>query len=553
MLTGICADDALQSKTWLRFYEIVMGLVGFLRQHGVERSSVVAIDAAFRCEVLSLWCACQYLGAVALFFPTDMRSKEKAAELLSVGAKVLFVDEPNRVKVWLDATQASSALEAVVYFDVKTADGTLIDRVLGWPLPEKLCSFESAVERGAREDLAFEPLFIAKDATIAMAYSQGRSGPERRIELTVSALKHQAVALNEAVGSQKGDHILTDLRSIHACNLAIFAYCIHEGLSLVFACTEDVDWLKIISNTKIHYAFLLPSTIAKLSLSLEAANVNGMISAQWERLSQVAAKFRKRSEGPLLAWSKPLINRLFLQQYKQKISTLKAIISYGNRFDTRLAERFSYLDIAVFNAYTVAEASGFAHLHQYLGEGRFLQALETRIKHGVLSLRYRQCGEAYESTGDLVVVDARGGIFVRKAHSITLDDGTSIETSTLSDAIMREKLIEDIFIFGEGEAYLTALIYLRADALIAWARQQKIVDTQAASLTQHPKVYAYIKSEVDACNRMRASKEAIRKIALLPSQLSEDKRVLTPCKLTRHHEVARRYASILKSFYDDAF
>ncbi|MCL2325985.1 MAG: AMP-binding protein [Proteobacteria bacterium] len=542
------------ARSWQRFYDITCGLVSFLHRQGIAPGDVVAIDAPMRCESLILWSACQYLGAAVQFLPIDMRSADMHSECLALDVRLVLADDPNRVKSWLSWQQADTSQRIILYADVKTSDGEMMDQVVGWPIPEGICSFEAAVERFGSDPARSPCQNYSDDTVLAYIYSQGTHSGERRIALTNASLRLHSDEICERLELAEGTRVMIGMDSSHAIHLKLFAACLARGASLILL-NHPPGILESIRQAKPNIVFLLPHALAQLTDELIQSPEQSAFKARWHRFCVQAGKFRNRNKQPYLKWSSPIIKGLCLSPIKRQLGTdIKAFVSFGAPFDSHVAEFFSYLDIPTLNAYTVADVGGIAHLHTFKNEGGFLRCIEPRIKGGVLSVKIRRKGASLISTDDYVIEDARCGLCVRRNQSFTLAGGKTVDSTAIRDAILREPLIEELLIFGQDAPFLTALVYLAATDLQRWASSQKIPNADDfLRMSQHQKIYAHIKAHIDACNLTRATGEAIRKFAILPRPIKADARVLSPCGLVRRFEAESKYAPILRSFYHEDF
>lgn len=536
-----------------RFYEIVCGVAAWLRFVGVRPGDSVAVDASLRSETLMVWLACLHVGAIAVFFPPDMRHSDCASEAARRMTRVVIVEQPEHVGDWLKMRRVDGTLcQHIVYMDVRGSDGRMIDRLLGWPLPDGVIGFDACIESQERKTAA--AFAYGTDAPCAVVFSQGTTRGERAVELTQAMLKIQASDLVERLKIVAQDNILFVPQTVSAPVLSVLAACLMSGASLALARNFILAPLVIMEQVQPNLIFMLPGDLHALAHIMLTASARTRLHSNWNRFCMRAGKFRSRHTQGYLQFTNQLIDSLCLRHLKNRLGAFcRAMVSFGANLDAHDAEFFAYLDVPVFNGYTVTEAAGFVHLHAFDGGGGFLSSCKIRISKGILSL----CPagqQTYFSTGDCVFEDSRTGLCVRRIERVTLSDGQRVDTLALRDILVRERLIEEVLIYGEGRPYLTALIYLDASALKAWARERKLASPDDfGALYQNPKVYKYVKACVDACNANRTGCEEIRKIALLPVPLSEEPRALTYAGLFRQYEVEQKYAGILQSFYEDNF
>ena len=103
--------------------------------------------------------------------------------------------------------------------------------------------------------------------------------------------------------------------------------------------------------------------------------------------------------------------------------------------------------------------------------------------------------------------------------------------------------------FGDRKKYLTALLTLAPEEIVAWAARQGIQDRSVEALSKHPKVLQLMRERVDEVNRGLASFEQVKKFALLETDFSQETGELTPTLKVRRKVVIEKYGRILDDLY----
>ena len=538
-------------RTRAKVLEMVGHLASTLAGFGVTRKDVVLFDTPLCDESLILWIACLWLGASGEFLPVDMRMRDRHASFEQArqqqdSAVVVVVQTPEQAKKYHELAPESP----IIYID-DTGESSA-DKVLGWPLPPNIVRFELAADAKHDETLPGQAI-VGDDLNAAFVYSQGSHDAARRIPISHAHLRDQAenLAAEWALGAE--DCLFVHLATMHTTSLMLFATALQSGASIAFCRDFNSPVVESYCRAQATHICLLPSDLANLRASVLAPQNQSIPQQKWRDISLALAKFRARNLSPYLKWSSPVIDKLCLKPIKHAyFPKVRAMISFGNHFDSKAAELLGFLNIPVYNAYTLSEI-GFAHLHRFMGSGGFLKSTETRIKSGLLSVRPKRDNGPFIQTNDFVFEDDRCGLCVRRDSTVTLADGEIVDTAPMRDILCRCNIIEDVIIFGESRPFLTALLYLNEEALNQWADEHKSAERTFEKLAQNQQLYAHVHDLVESCNRMRGPRESIQKFAILPKPIRQDPYILTPCHLTRSHEVERRYAAIIESFYKDNF
>ncbi|MGI5828821.1 MAG: AMP-binding protein [Bradymonadia bacterium] len=547
---SLLPDGSSFARSWLRLYEMALSVMVKLRDLGVKAYDYVGIDARMRCETVAAILAVQALGAVCVLFPESLPKSRKLKEISELKLDLMMVEGLEKLSFYFEALGDAALPMTFLVMDPHFDEELSLKPLPAWASLQKIHCYEEIYH--LREQ--FRKSFVARvcdDYPLAYVYSHGSTVHERRILLTHGMLRIQAEELSSGIALEENDKLLNDANEANAVALAVFAACVHASAQCIwFERNENI--LDTVAELQADVLFLIPARILALKKALLEGN--GALQEQWLRFCAKAAKFSKRNTHSWLNWSKPIISNLFVQRFRNALGNkLKKLVSYGHFFESRAAEFFSFLEIKTYNAYSFSDVGGFAHVHEFQGDGSYFRSLDAKVNDGILALRYKKIAGNWQSTNDHVFEDERCGLCVRRHFNVKLISGEQIDVTALEDALRREVAIEEIFIFGEQKSFLSALIYLREEFLQQWAKHQGIVDYNFQELSLNPSVYEHINEIVERHNYSRASFEAIQKIALLPTPLKSDPRILTSTKLTRRYEVETRYQAILRSFYEDAF
>lgn len=541
-------------RTRQRFQTQVKNIAIFLSSLGVTRNTriIMDIDIGMKWEVFAVWCACQMLGACAVFFPPDMRYRDVKTEIDDADAhngapSIAIVGTPERVKKWVTTEADAAVPRMLICLRNICRDGSQLDALFEWPLPKNIIHFEKIANDTS--DTPLQPALVHDDASAAFVFTQGSHQNARRVEISYAHFRAQAEDLQQYFNLSPEDGIAIDQTSPLAVCLFVFAASLYSGASFVCR-SPQTEMSDLLAKAGITHAFMLPYEIEKLAILMTSPS--SRLKSRWRQLCLSGGKFRTRNTRKSLKWTGKFIRTLCTNPIREAfMPDIKALISYGNHFNAKHGELLSFVDVPVFNGFTVTEL-GFVHLHQFTGEGSYFKSVETKVRNGLLSIKSRRSG-SYICTDDLVFEDARCGLCSQRNFCVTLDSNIQVNAAPTREILRRHAIIDEIFVFGQNRPFLTALIYLNPEALQTWCANQKLPFHDFETTAQHPQVYNYIRSLVDGCNQRRGPHESIQKFAVLPRSIDQDPRILTPCRLTRPTDVERRYAALIQSLYSDNF
>jgi len=154
-------------------------------------------------------------------------------------------------------------------------------------------------------------------------------------------------------------------------------------------------------------------------------------------------------------------------------------------------------------------------------------------------------------TGDIGRLDEDGFLYItgRKKDIIITAGGKNITPANLENGLKQNQYISQAVVHGDRRPYLTALITLDPEAIVPWAQQQGIEDTDMASLAQNEKVRALVQEAVDTVNSKVARVEEVKKFKILPHDLTQETGELTPTLKVKRNVVYEKYADVLDALY----
>ena len=542
-------DGTIIHHTRQKIAEIVSNLTHVLIQLEVRPEQRIAIDADISWEICAIWLAAITIGAVPVFYPTDMRFRDKRTDLEQdvgdqQGPLTIITEYPDQAKLWLEASGLPTP--HIICLRNQTKDNRTLEQIFDNDIPEQINRFADYINKTSEP---VSPVKVPENDPVAYVYTQGsHSSTARRIIISHNHLLAQAEDLQTKFIIDQNSKLYIDLISPHAVTLSIIATSIFTGATVLIP-ESDVQPLEVHKNIhSITHAFLLPDSIQSILNDIQMPS-----HKRFRDFFFKLAKHRNRYTQSWHKWPNECIKRLLINPFNNKyFPSLKSLISYGNHFDTKAAECISWLDIKVYNAFTLGEL-GFVHIHAFNGTGGFLKSIEARIKSGILSVKSSRFNGPFIQTEDLVFEDERSGLCAHRSSTITTDSEELIDTSPMRDILKRNIFIDEIYIHGNNRPFLTALIYINEKAMMEWAESNHLTDTTFEALTQNEQFYTFIRSIVDNCNNTRSAKESIQKIALLNRPIDKDPHIVSPCGLTRFKEIEHRYRAILDSFYQNNF
>ncbi len=152
-------------------------------------------------------------------------------------------------------------------------------------------------------------------------------------------------------------------------------------------------------------------------------------------------------------------------------------------------------------------------------------------------------------TGDIGVVDADGYLFItdRKKELIKTSAGKYVAPGRVESALKRSIYVGQCFVIGDGRPHPVALVcpnwdLVRRDFGIS-------ANTTTAEIASRDDVRNFMTKEVVEKSADLASFETIRKIVLLPRDLTIEDGELSPTLKVKRRVVEKKYAALIESAY----
>jgi long-chain acyl-CoA synthetase len=153
-------------------------------------------------------------------------------------------------------------------------------------------------------------------------------------------------------------------------------------------------------------------------------------------------------------------------------------------------------------------------------------------------------------TGDIGEIDGEGFIKItgRKKDIIITAGGKNITPANLEAEIKQHPLVSQCVVVGDRRPYLVALVTLDPEEASAYANEHGLPDDPAA-LAANADVKASIEAHVEQINKKFARVEQVKKISILPHDLSQESGELTPTLKVKRAVVAQKHEDAIEELY----
>jgi long-chain acyl-CoA synthetase len=161
--------------------------------------------------------------------------------------------------------------------------------------------------------------------------------------------------------------------------------------------------------------------------------------------------------------------------------------------------------------------------------------------------------DGFFHTGDLGRVDPDGFLVItdRKKDIIVTSGGKNIAPQPIENKLKTNRFFTEVVMIGNRRNFASALVVPNYEVLAAWAAERGIVGTREELVRRHD-VMAHYMELVSSMTGELAQFEKIKKIALLPKELSQEAGEITPTLKVKRRVVEERYKGLIDEMYRGA-
>jgi long-chain acyl-CoA synthetase len=506
-----------------------------------------------------------FSGCVIVPIFATLAPDQLAFILRDSGAKLCFVEH---------AAQATR-LRAVLPDAPRTI-------VFDFDGPDSLAAFEAGGAAAAAEDPSALASFThgTKSADLAvLIYTSGTTGNPKGVMLTHDNLvsnAEAAIGLLPADMRDGGTPVLSVLPFAHIYEHTLINT--FTKLRAEIAITQPNFLLDDLKTARPRCMALVPRIFervlagivgkAKLEGGLKARLVPWALGVGREYL---AATQDGGKSGAPLALQFAIARKLVLAKIKPAIGLdrLEFFISGSAPLHRDIALTFAAMGIPVVEGYGLTETSPIvtgSHVDaiRYGSVGKPIPGVDVKIAsdgeilvkgpnvmRGYYNLPEERpfTEDGYFMTGDIGEFDRDGYLFItdRKKELIKTSAGKYVAPGRVEAALKRSIYVGQCFVIGDGRAHPIALVAPNWDLI----RKEFDIpaDATTVAIAARADVLDFVQKEVVANSADLASFESVRRIALLPRDLTIEDGELSPTLKIKRRIVAKKYAELIESAY----
>jgi long-chain acyl-CoA synthetase len=541
-----------------------LGLIGL----GVEKGDTVSILANTRAEWTYFDFAALTAGAVVAPIYQTNSPEETQYVLTDSDAKVVVVEDEEQMEKVRAIRDQCPKLEQVVRMTGSSEDAI---------------SMQDLAARGAEHDEGdWESRWssVTSEDICTFIYTSGTTGPPKGCVISHGNYRSMLDMVNSVSVIEEGDLVYLFLPLAHSFAVLIQFGSFDLGTTIAY---WERDPLKIAANlqeVKPTYFPSVPRIFEKIytAATAKAESAGGLTKTIFNWAIGVGKKVREaerqgREPGPLLKLQYKVADKQVLSKIRALFGgRLRLAVSGAAPINPDILRFFEAAGVLVLEGWGMTETSTAATIstpddYKIGTIGKPFPGCEVRIADdGEILVKGPNVFQGYYKneeatretlvdgwlhTGDIGEVDSDGYIKItgRKKDIIITAGGKNITPANLEAEIKQHPLVSQCVVIGDRRPYLVALVTLDPEEAVSYAKEHGLPEDPEA-LAANEKVKAEIDAHVEQINRKFARVEQVKKIRILPQDLSQAGGELTPTLKVKRSVVATKYENEVDDLYD---
>ena len=560
-------DDAWVKRSFKEVEETVRGLALGLVELGVGKGDKVSILANTRPE----WTYCDFaalsIGATVVPIYQTNSPEECQYVLENSDAKVVVVEDDEQIEKIRAVRDRLPLLEHVVRMTGSSEDAISLDDLAA---------------RGAGRDAAeWERLWqaVTPEDICTFIYTSGTTGPPKGCVISHGNYRAMLDMVNQNSVIEGEDVTYLYLPLAHSFALLIQLGSFDLGATIAYWERDPLKIMPNLAEVRPTYFPSVPRIFEKIYTLATSAmeKEGGLKKAVFDWSIRVGGRMREleragREPGFLLRKQYEFADKKVLAKIRGLFGgQLRLAVSGAAPISPDILRFFDAAGVLVLEGWGMTETSTAATISTpedfKIGTiGKPFPGCEVRIaEDGEILVKGPNVFQGYYKneqatretivdgwlhTGDLGSIDEDGFITItgRKKDIIITAGGKNITPANLESEIKQHPLVSQCVVVGDRKPYLVALVTLDPEEAVAYASEHGLPE-DPAQLAGNGEVRAAIEAHLAKVNEKFARVEQVKKIAILPEDLSQESGELTPTLKVKRAVVADKHQGEIEQLY----
>jgi long-subunit acyl-CoA synthetase (AMP-forming) len=419
----------------------------------------------------------------------------------------------------------------------------------------------------------------AKDDDVAtLIYTSGTTGTPKGVMLSHRNLAFIAEAAQQILPVKAGDRLISYLPLSHIAEQVVsHLLSIATGACVHFA--QSLEKLpENLREVRPHIFLGVPRVWEKIQAGMQAAGAQAsplrQRIARWAKGVGLAGGYADQ-EGRPRPWSYGLAERLVFSKVRERLGFDEArmLVVSAAPIAKETLDYFQSLGLPIMEVYGMSECTGPTTMsvpsRYRLGRaGYAIPGTELRIaEDGEVLMRgphvfkgYSKNEDATRETldaegwlhsGDVGELDADGFLRItdRKKELLITSGGKNIAPQHLEGKLKQIPAVSQAVAIGDRRHYVVALLALDPARVAAEAAKAGSPARTPEEAARCPVFSAYVMRQVEEVNQGLARYEQVKKIALLPNELTVENGELTPTLKLKRRVIHERHKDAIEALY----
>jgi long-chain acyl-CoA synthetase len=554
-------------RSFSEVLEIVRPLALGLAELGVEKGDRVSILGNTRPEWTYFDFAALSIGATVVPIYQTNSPEECRYVLENSDAKVVVVEDDEQMEKIRKVRDQLPQLEQVVRMTGSSDDALSSD---------DLAAKGAAVDAGRWESLyaAVTPADIC-----TFIYTSGTTGPPKGCIISHGNYRSMLNMVNETSVIEDEDVTYLYLPLAHSFALLIQLGSFDLGATIAYWERDPLKIMPNLAELKPTYFPSVPRIFEKIYTAATSGmeKQGGLKKKIFDWAIRIGSRMRETERsggrpGFLLSRGYAFADKRVLSKIRNLFGgNLRLAVSGAAPINPEILRFFDAAGVLVLEGWGMTETSTAATISTpddfKIGTiGKPFPGCEVRIADdGEILVKGPNVFQGYHKneeatretivdgwlhTGDIGEIDPDGFIKItgRKKDIIITAGGKNITPANLEAEIKQHPLVSQCVVVGDRRPYLVALVTLDPEEAAAYAQEHSLQETPE-QLSANPDVKASIMAHVDQINQNFARVEQVKKIAILPRDLSQESGELTPTLKVKRAVVASKHEPQIEQLY----
>jgi len=550
---------ALQLRSW------VYATARQLQAWGIKKGDRVILLSENRPEWAIADFACLLLGAVDVPIYATQTSDQCLFVLQNSEARVAFVSSRQQYEK-IAAIREQTKLEYVVIMD----NASEITEAI--PMQSFLRSAPAEDDPG----LAALGRQVEPDDLATLIYTSGTTGTPKGVMLTHGNLASNINVSLDLYEFDKNDLCISFLPLSHVTARHLDYALMNAGVPLAY-CPVIEQLPRVMKEVHPTLIVAVPRVYEKVYNQVQN-KAHGIKRKLIHWALSVGAANREtilRGETPT-SFSWKLADKLVFSKIREGLGgRARVFVSGGAPLGKEIATWYADIGIRIHEGYGLTETSPVTALnnpiHHRLGSvGKPMSNVEVKIADdGELLVRAPSVFKGYWKmpeetaavfengwfkTGDIGHLDEDGYLSItdRKKDLIKTSGGKFIAPQPIENSLKVNQYVAEAALLGDRRRFPAVLIIPSFEDLEGWARHHGIKFSSRKELVKSHQVQKLYEGIVDELNRNLAQYEKLKKVLIVPEELSIADGTLTPSMKLRRRNLADRYKKEIDAIYSEA-